>query len=425
MNAPQSVAPPLEARLNADCFCLGIDEPRLWDAIARSAPDVPEASSLRIGREHLFSPRPVFIGKSDLDAMQAVVAAVEAAARLDGYQAAVLARAGPEIQADPGPLGVMMGYDFHLGAEGPRLIEVNTNAGGAWLNALMSATPYTGRDGAPLPVEVRGLAQGFDAAILAMFQSEWRLQGRTEPLRTIAIVDDAPGSQYLLPEFLLARQALQAAGLQVLIADPRDLRHVDGALRLGDAVVDLVYNRLVDFALDEAAHAPLRGAWLAGHAVVTPSPRHHALLADKRNLALLSDPSRLAAWGLPTAHLDALSGVPRAQCVTEANAEALWAARKGLFFKPWAGFGGKAVYRGDKLTRGVWSDILSGGYIAQALALPSERMIDLDEGVAARKLDIRLYTYDGTVLMTAARLYQGQTTNFRTPGGGFAPVLVV
>ena len=38
------------------------------------------------------------------------------------------------------------------------------------------------------------------------------------------------------------------------------------------------------------------------------------------------------------------------------------------------------------------------------------------------KFDIRLYTYDGKVQWTAARLYQGQTTNFRTPGGGFAPV---
>ena len=29
------------------------------------------------------------------------------------------------------------------------------------------------------------------------------------------------------------------------------------------------------------------------------------------------------------------------------------------------------------------------------------------------------------VLLAAARLYQGQTTNMRTPGGGFAPVLEV
>jgi len=38
------------------------------------------------------------------------------------------------------------------------------------------------------------------------------------------------------------------------------------------------------------------------------------------------------------------------------------------------------------------------------------------------KLDLRCYVYDGRVLSVAARVYQGQTTNFRTPGGGFATV---
>ena len=38
------------------------------------------------------------------------------------------------------------------------------------------------------------------------------------------------------------------------------------------------------------------------------------------------------------------------------------------------------------------------------------------------KFDLRNYVYDGAVQWLAARLYQGQTTNFRTPGGGFAPV---
>ena len=41
------------------------------------------------------------------------------------------------------------------------------------------------------------------------------------------------------------------------------------------------------------------------------------------------------------------------------------------------------------------------------------------------KADVRLYTYEGKVLLGAARLYRGQTTNMRTPGGGFAPVLIV
>jgi hypothetical protein len=38
------------------------------------------------------------------------------------------------------------------------------------------------------------------------------------------------------------------------------------------------------------------------------------------------------------------------------------------------------------------------------------------------KADLRCYTYAGEVKLVTARLYQGQTTNFRTPGGGFAPV---
>ena len=38
------------------------------------------------------------------------------------------------------------------------------------------------------------------------------------------------------------------------------------------------------------------------------------------------------------------------------------------------------------------------------------------------EVDLRDYVYDGQVQWIAARLYQGQTTNFRTPGGGFAPV---
>jgi hypothetical protein len=40
------------------------------------------------------------------------------------------------------------------------------------------------------------------------------------------------------------------------------------------------------------------------------------------------------------------------------------------------------------------------------------------------KFDIRAYTYRGKVLLLAARMYQGQTTNFRTVGGGFAPILI-
>ena len=100
----------------------------------------------------------------------------------------------------------------------------------------------------------------------------------------------------------------------------------------------------------------------------------------------------------------------------------MWAHRGRLFFKPAAGFGSKASYRGTKLTRRVWDQIATGTYVAQDLVPPSERL--LAKGAAPLKLDIRCYAYRGNVLLFAARRYQGQTTNFRTTGGGFAPVLM-
>ncbi len=72
--------------------------------------------------------------------MTAVVQMVEAAAQLPAYQAAVLARAPDIARFDAGSRGVFMGYDFHLGAAWPKLIEVNTNAGG-----VPSSTPCSPR----------------------------------------------------------------------------------------------------------------------------------------------------------------------------------------------------------------------------------------------------------------------------------------
>lgn len=159
--------------------------------------------------------------------------------------------------------------------------------------------------------------------------------------------------------------------------------------------------------------------------VVTPNPHVHALYADKRNLGLLSDAAALRDWGLAQTMVGDLSGVPRTVVVTSDNASRLWEKRKTLFFKPVSGHGSKGVYRGDKITKGVWAEVIKGGYVAQDFAAPGERMVKLDGISEPRKTDVRLYVYDGELLLTAARLYQGQATNFRTVGGGFAPVFTI
>ncbi|HYB90271.1 MAG TPA: hypothetical protein VEC38_04420 [Candidatus Binataceae bacterium] len=381
------------------------------------------ADVLARDRAHLFSNAPVFLSQVDLAAMGEVVQAVEALGQFKPFQTEVLAWAPEIARFDFGPRGAFMGYDFHLTPDGPALIEVNTNAGGAFLNAILAQAwvaccPEMQALGPKPPA-------GFEDAVWNMFEAEWRLQRRTGGPRAIAIVDDAPESQFLYPEFLLAQAFFAQRGVQTAIADPKSLRFLQGRLMLGEQAIDLVYNRLVDFAFESPAVRALREAYLADAAVVTPNPRNHALLADKRNLILLSDLSRLEAIGVERGLRDTLARIPRATAVTPDNAAELWAERKSLFFKPARGHAGKAVYRGDKLTRAAWAGILRGDYVAQAIAAPSERRVQVEGDPQVRKVDVRLYTYAGCTILAAARLYQGQTTNFRTPGGGFAPVVTV
>jgi hypothetical protein len=411
-------------RLNKACLCVTLDRGVLCDALEREADAPGFCTTFVRPREHLFSNVPVFLPLATLERMQRIVAAIETASRLPGYRDLVLSWAPPIAQADPGPIGAFMGYDFHLDGNGPRLIEVNTNAGGAFLNALLARAQRAccaEMEGRP----VQGEAVDFTAAVLRMFRDEWSRQfGSGNPER-IAIVDDQPEEQYLYPEFVLARKMLSKAGTDAVIADPGDLRYEGGRLMAGDRPIDLVYNRLVDFALERLEHQALRMAYEAGAVAVTPNPHNHALLADKRNLTLLSDPARLKSWGLSAELAAALASVPRTTMVTPENADALWASRKQYFFKPYGGHGGKGAYRGDKLTRAVWVEIAAGGYVAQAFAAPGERLIEVDGQPLMRKMDVRLYTYAGRLLLAAARIYQGQTTNFRTPGGGFAPVFAL
>jgi len=429
MPAPDNIAVaidtrPLSERLNLECSCVTLDRKALCAALEREAGDPDFCAMLIRTRPHLFSNAPVFLSEAHVVAMLRAVHAIESVTRLPAYRDAVLSRSPEIARLDFGPRGAFMGYDFHLTRDRPRLIEINTNAGGAFLNALLARSQHACCEEMLTGLR-RSEALDFDAAVARMFESEWRLQRKERTPRRIAIVDDRPEEQYLYPEFLLAQRFLARHGMEAVIADAGTLRFERGELLFDGRPIDLVYNRLVDFALEHPEHAALRAAYLADAVVATPSPRVHALFADKRNLALLSDPALLRLWGVSAETLTDLSAIPRTVLVAPENAEELWHERKKLFFKPALGYGSKAVYRGDRMTKRVWGEIQLGQYVAQEYAAPSERVIDVDGAPAVRKTDVRLYVYNGEILLTAARLYQGQATNFRMPGSGFAPVFVI
>ena len=395
--------------LNDECFCISLDAAKLRSALDAEVAGLGALIEARC--PHLFAAVPMFVSERRVAEMARLIAAVEEVIALPAYRAAALARAPQIAHHDPGSLGVFAGYDFHLGADGPRLIEINSNAGGALLNAaLMRAQHACCAEVQPL-MDALTPAVDLERAFYDMFVAEWRRAGRDGLPRRVAIVDDAPQSQFLYPEFLLAARLFERFGVQASVLAPEQLATA------GD--VDLVYNRLTDFYLEQPAHAWLREAYLSGAAVVTPHPRAHALYADKRNLIALTDAPQLRAWGVQDGTIEVLrTGIPRTSLVSES----LWEERRRLFFKPAAGHGSRAAYRGDKLTKRVWAEILQGEYVAQTLVAPGSRHVSA--GVAM-KADVRNYVYAGEVQMLAARLYQGQTTNMRTPGGGFAPVLVI
>lgn len=369
---------------------------------------------IRRHQPQLFSAADLGIPAATQRAMAEIIHAIESVIALPAYREHALAQA-PEIARLPTRArGVFMGYDFHLTETGPKLIEINTNAGGGLLNAyLLAAHGHPERAG-----QVR-------EAFVAMFREEWRLERGDAPLRRIAIVDEAPAGQFLAPEFALFKELFEAHGMAAVICDPGELEVLDGRLCHAGQAIDLIYNRLTDFALDATVNRKIRSIFESGGVVLTPHPRAHALYADKRNLMLLSDDAALQRLGVAEGvRKTLLAGIPRTVAVRPEEAEPFWAGRKRWFFKPPAGFGSRAAYRGDKLTRRVFEEILHGGYIAQEIAPPSEHVVPVDGGEATMKADIRCYVYDGHIQLIAARLYQGQTTNFRTPGGGFAPVFV-
>ncbi len=405
--------------LNRECFCLGVDQQALHAELEAvlGAHGLPEA--LAESHPHLFSALPVYVSHRHIEQTAKVVTAIEEMTALPAYRSAVMSWAPEIAKFDPGSPGGLLGLDFHLGANGPRLIEINTNPGGALLNAVLGQAHRACMPELTVPATDAGQVE---EAVLEAMLTEWRLQRGSAPLGFVAIVDESPRQQYLYPEFVLFRELFRRHGCRAEICGPEELVHKQNRLRLGENQVDLVYNRLTDFALQQSAHEVLRAAYLAGEVAVSPHPRAHALYADKRNLSLLGNRDFLQASGASQTSVDTLTAaVPVTELVTPENREVMWASRRKLFFKPAAGFGSKASYRGDKLTRRVWDEIAGGTYVAQEIVAPSVRHVASDADPL--KVDLRCYAYRGVVLLYAARMYRGQTTNFRTPGGGFAPVL--
>jgi hypothetical protein len=361
----------------------------------------------------VISPTTVKLPRPALREMLRLMRSLYALGKRPDYRELVLPQLPPVARFDPGHDGLMMGYDFHLTADGPRLIEVNTNAGGG----LLACQAQFGSDGGG-NAGLDRLQRGF----LASFREELSRHRRSS-LQRVAIIDEAPQEQFLYHEMLTYAELLQQQGIDAQVVDPVALQADASGVSLKGRSIDLIYNRHCDFYLDSEVMAGLRAAYLARSVCLTPNPFVYGLLADKRRMIFWSDPAALAELGLSDQVVDLLlRTVPQSRLLAEVDVEQVWQQRKQLAFKPVTRFGSRGVLLGRKISRKRFDELEPDETLVQQLVPPSE--VTAEDG-EVMKVDFRLFAYRNRLLGVAARLYQGQVTNMRTPGGGYAAVRIV
>lgn len=274
-------------RLNRDCFCISLDRAKLAQALETELGQPGLYAMVQNRNPHLFSAQPVFVGLAHAQRMREVVLAVEHVAALPAFQRAVLARAPESASHDPGNPGVFLGFDFHLEAGKLGLIEINTNPGSALLSVgragARAARLLRGHAKHGAGRRGRGCVRGGNRRNVPA-----RMAGRGATRQARTYRDrrpPRPRSNTSTPSSC-STSACSRAGIEAVIAEPGQLR-CDGTLLSVDGQrIDLIYNRLTDFALDAPEHAAVRRAWEFDAAVVTPHPRAHALFADKPRAAV-------------------------------------------------------------------------------------------------------------------------------------------
>ncbi|MFP3366261.1 hypothetical protein R0J93_21665, partial [Pseudoalteromonas sp. SIMBA_148] len=104
-----------------------------------------------------------------------------------------------------------------LGRDGPQLIEVNTNAGGAFLNVLLARAQKRCCNASQQSAVTTQMLDAFEESVFTMFKQEWQRQSAVAMPNLTATVDNEPKSQYMFLEFQSARQLRQARVIHTLL----------------------------------------------------------------------------------------------------------------------------------------------------------------------------------------------------------------
>lgn len=289
----------------------------------------------------------------------------------------------------------MLGFDFHITPEGPKLIEINTNAGGL-------ATVFTFAEHELIARHIHIL---FVRALLKEFQLGSDYHSLHVPLEYVAIVDDNVTSQKLYPEMLkfaaLIEQGICSShpSMKAVVVSPEDLVLKEDGIYYQDHQIQFIYNRMTDFRLTHPSHAHIRQASLDGHVILSPHPAAYVRYADKRNLTKLSHPL-----------------VPKTFLLSEKPLEEWGKIKKNFVFKPPDGAASKGVYRGDKVSQTKLQQ-LPANTIVQEYCPPGISQTD------HTKFDVRVFSRAADILGLASRHFSGQVMEMSSALSGFKSAL--
>jgi len=345
----------------------------------------------------LLSPHKVELSNAHFLKIEDIICAFETLRTHPQYIQWLEKTYGPQFY--PGNRSVFMSYDFHLTNQNElKLIEINTNA-----SFLGLGYEFT-------KMQQLKWNQNFQLTDLkSCFEQELLLAGHASKLKTLSIVDENPSQQKLYAEFLLYREVFKQMGLECEIQDVSSV-----------TPSDFIYNRSTDFYFKEKSSEQLRNLYLNKKSVVSPNPYEYQALADKENFIYWSQDSFWNEVQVDENTMNLIrSCLPQTKLLTESNKEEIWSQRKNLFFKPKNSFGSKMSYKGASISKKVFEDLLSVQALAQELVTPCE----VQTPEQNYKYDLRCYAYQNQFQGCMARLYQGQVTNLRTEGGGFATVI--
>ncbi len=349
----------------------------------------------------LASETPVPISRFEFDSMLRFSRTVFRLKDNDAYLAQLCSSLPEAAHIQAGWPSVLMGFDFHLTDDGPKLIEINNNAGGLYIG-----------DGRWLPQpDIAEMNGSLEPRLTEMFHADWA---------TIAIMDDDVTGQFMYPEMQAYAELFRKDGRKVMVVCPEDLQLGENGLSCDGIHIDAIYNRHTDFYLEGEDVAHIRRAYEQGQVAVNPHPRSYALIGDKTRMVDWWRQGLLESCIEKSAVEQIRAVTPETHRLTDLDAEQAWGERKQWVFKPAARHGGKGVLLGKAMSRKRFEALNMAETIVQRLVPASEVEVEGADGERNRmKLDIRLFMHGEKLIALAGRVWRGQLTNFRQPGSGW------